>query len=533
MTISIWRYCHLLLAVFSALFLVVASLTGLVLAFEPISDSLQPYAIDGVEKVSVAEIVPVLQSEYDEVLEFEVTASDFIVASVITKEGISEIIYIHPKTAKKIGNVEERAPVFNWTTNLHRSLFLKSIGRFFIGLASLLLCLIAVTGLLLLVKRQGGVLKLYSKVQETGFMRRYHVLLGRWFLVPVIIIAATGVYLSAEKFSLLPDSSFNHDWNAIPSDVFTKQLPIKEFPLFQNLTLNEVRKFTFPFSKDSEDYYQLSLRDKEVLVHQYTGEVMSEVPYPFVQLASRWSLHLHTGQGSVIWSLVLLVASISILFFIYSGFFMTFKRMKKTKSSLVTFDKDECEYIILVGSETGNTYAFAKAFYQALIDAGKKVNLSSLNKYATYQKAKYLVVFTSTYGDGDAPSNARNFNAMLTNFDPVNEMQFSVVGFGSLAYPHYCRFAIAIDALLHRRTSFTPVLPLVKVDEQSHTTFKNWVNQWSEQLGLSLKLTLPESQNKNEKKQLFKVIERTNLNSDYTFLLRLRPKKGFKFQSGD
>lgn len=530
MTLSIWRYSHLVLAISSALFLIVASVTGIILAFEPIVDSLETYAIDDLEEVSVAQTITTLQREYDEVLEVEVTASNFITASVITKEGNNEHIYIEPTTANRLGTVQEKASIFSFTTNLHRSLFLKTIGRFFVGFISLLLCFIAVTGILLLAKRQGGFLKLYTKVKEQNFEQRYHIILGRWFLIPILILASTGVYLSAEKFSLLPHDSPNHNWNAIASET-TVEMPVAAFTVFQNLKLTEVRNIIFPFSEDAEDYYQLSLRDKEILVHQYSGEIVSEISYPFVQLASQLSIQLHTGQGSVLWSLVLLLASGSILFFIYSGFLMTLKRRKQTKGISPKTDKDTCEYILLVGSESGNTYVFAKSFCKALQQAGKKVFVSSLNEYTSYQKATHLIIFTSTYGDGESPSNARNFETRLATITPINNMQFAVVGFGSLVYPHYCRYAITVDTLLRSHSSFTPMMPLTKINDQSQDAFKDWSKQWNQQT--SIHIQLQNIQQKKRKELSFEIIEKTALNTDDTFILTLKPNKRKKFQSGD
>lgn len=530
MTLSIWRYSHLVLAISSALFLIVASVTGIILAFEPIVDSLETYAIDDINDVSVAQTITALQREYDEVLELEVTASNFVIASVITKEGNSEHIYIEPTTANRLGNVQEKASIFSFTTNLHRSLFLKSVGRFFVGFISLLLCFITVTGILLLAKRQGGFFKLYTKIKEQNFEQRYHIIFGRWFLVPILIIASTGVYLSAEKFSLVPNDSPDHNWNAIIPKT-TIEMPVAAFPIFQNLTLKDVRTIAFPFSEDAEDYYQLSLQNKEILVHQYSGEVVSEIAYPFVQLASRLSMQLHTGQGSILWSLVLLVTSGSILFFIYSGFLMTLKRRKQTKGIPSKINKDTCEYILLVGSETGNTYVFAKAFYKALQQAGRKVFLSSLNEYTIYQKATHLIIFTATYGEGEAPGNARNFETRFSTISPIQKMQFAVVGFGSLLYPHYCRYAITVDALLHSHSSFTPIMPLTKINDQSQGVFKNWSNQWNQQTSIPIQLENIQEKKRNEVS--FEVIEKTIPNIDDTFTLTLKPKKRKKFQSGD
>ncbi|MFT5892448.1 MAG: sulfite reductase (NADPH) flavoprotein alpha-component [Dokdonia sp.] len=534
MILSIWRYSHLILAISSALFLIIASVTGVILAFEPISDTLQPYGVSNLRDVSIDQTISVLKNTYDEVLEVEITPSDFVIASVVTKDGDNHTAYLHPVTGAILGKPTERSRIFSFTTNLHRSLFLKGIGRFFVGFVSLLLCFITVTGFILLVQRQGGILKIFRKVQERNFNQRYHVILGRWLLLPILILAATGVYLSAEKFSLLPESTIEHDWNNIPEPTNEENKNV-DFAVFKNTSLSEVRKITFPFSDDAEDYYEVALRDKEILVHQYTGAVISEVSYPFVTLASRWSLQLHTGQGSVLWSLILLVASGSLLFFMYSGFAMSLKRRKKTKGlvSLVSTDKDTCEYIILVGSETGNTHAFTTTACKALNKEGKTVFMSPLNEYTTYEKARYVFIFTATYGDGDAPSNARNFEKRVAEVTPINTLKFSVLGFGSSLYPQYCRFAILVDGLLHKHPSFIPIMPLVKVDDQEETMLKAWVSDCNIQTKMSLQIDASVVKEKEKKTHTFTVVEKTAVNTDVTFLLRLKSEKTVKFQSGD
>ena len=528
---SLWRNSHFLLAIVSALFLIVASVTGAILALEPISEVSQRHAVENLNDVKLSETVQALQETYSEVLDIEITAEDFVKASVFTKSGQSETIYINPVNASKVGVVLPQSPFFSAITNLHRSLFLKSIGRAFVGIISFLLCFIAITGLFLLAKRQGGIKKWFTKVQETDFAQRYHVILGRWFLIPILIVAVSGVYLSAEKFALLPDGYIEHNYSAAPSEMNTKK-PVSEFLLFQNLSLGEVRKVVFPFSEDPEDYFQIALDDSELLVHQYTGQILSEVRYPFVELASRLSLQFHTGKGSVLWSVILLLSSLSLLFFMFSGLAMSFKRLRKSKTVAPDWTKDEAEYILLVGSETGSTFTFAKSYYDALKKEGKKIFLSTLNEYTTYKNATHLIVFTATYGDGDAPSNARNFETILNTIQPIKKLQYSVVGFGSLLYPHYCRFATKVDSLLKAHDSYTVVNPLVKINDQSQIAFLNWVNRWNTQTGMHLKIAAS-AKKQTKKEGAFDVIERTTLNVDNTAILRLRPKKRGKFQSGD
>lgn len=532
MTISIWRYSHLVLALVSSLFLLVAAVTGVILAVEPISHQTKGYAVQNLEKVSLGVAIDALKNTYDEVLALEVESSGFVKASVLTMDMETLDIYIDPVTGEELGIVQDRPYIYMFATNLHRSLFLKSIGRFFVGLISLLLCIIVITGLFLLAKRQGGFKKLFSKVQNDYFELRYHVILSRWFLIPIIILSITGVYLSAEKFNLLPDStSVPQEMNeAEVAEVFED---IKEVPFFKTTALDDVRQVEFPFSEDAEDYYRIALTDREIQVNQQTGAIVSSADYPFVVLTSRLSLVLHTGEGNVLWAIILLLASASILFFLYSGFVMTLKRKKKGKVNVNMPDKDTCEFIILVGSETGTSFEFAKRFYNGLTKAGKKVYLTELNKYTTYTKAKHIIVCTATYGVGEPPTNARKFLANFSTVTQPNEIQYAVVGFGSLDYPDYCKFAIQVDAQLQVNTNFTPVVPLCKVNNADVDTLENWVKQWSKQQQLNVMLERPSEEKIKRKKIPFELVERTALNCDDTFLLKFRPKQKVNFTSGD
>lgn len=528
---SIWRYAHFLLAAISSLFLLLASITGCILSVEPVAKSLLPYKTVDLNTVQLSETVAVLKENYDEVFELQITSEDFVQVSVFTKGGSSETIYINPKTGDKLGDVQKQSTFFSFVTNLHRSLFLKAVGRFFLGVVSLLLCFIAVTGIFLLAHHQGGFKKWFSKVKEKDFVQRYHIVLGRWLLLPILTLAVTGVYLSAEKFSLLPKRNITHTTlTSNHNDFTTTKSPIK---FFEHITLNEVRELTFPFSDAPEDYFELALYDREFRIHQFSSEILSEATYPFVKLASLWSLQWHTGQGSVLWSLILFVASVSLLFFMYSGFAMSLRRKRKSKKNHSKWTKDEAEFIVLTGSETGNTQLFAKAFCTALENTGKRVYCNTLNSYTEYANASHLIVFTSTYGDGDAPSNARKFEAMFHKVQSKNTIHFTVVGFGSLSYTHYCHFAIKVDGLLESRSNFQQLLPIAKINNQSQAAFAEWIKDWNVHSGLPLKVTMPGMQKNKTVLKDFKVIDRKALNVDNTTLIRFRPLKKTKFQSGD
>ncbi|WP_299667580.1 PepSY domain-containing protein [uncultured Polaribacter sp.] len=531
MTTSIWRYSHLTLAISSALFIIIASITGIILAFEPILNKSQPFAVVNLNDISISETVAVLQKEYDEVIALEIDENNFVAATIITKKGKSEKFYINPETGEKVGNNKEKLALFEFATNLHRSLFLKSTGRFLIGFVSFLLFLIAITGVLLISKRQGGIHKIFSKIVKENYTQYYHIVISRYTLIPIIIITLTGVYLSLEKFSLLPKDTNSHQNTSLKKEALNSKTT--DFEIFKSTNLDKVKKIEFPFSSDEEDSFFIKLHDKELAVHQYNGQIVSEKRQSLVALGSHYSLLLHTGDGSILWATILVFTCFAILFFIYSGFVMALKRKREISPIKNKISKDEAEYVILVGSETGSTIRSANAFKNALIKANKRVFIAELNNYTTYKKAKNLIIFTATYGDGDAPTNAHKFMKLIGAIQQNNSLKFAVLGFGSTQYTAFCKFAILVHASLQVHLKFTPVMPLFKIDNQNLSSFRNWIHEWGILNHLSLEIDESDIFEKTIKETFFKVANTSEINVDDTFLIELKSTKKTKFTSGD
>ncbi|NQX86629.1 MAG: PepSY domain-containing protein [Flavobacteriaceae bacterium] len=530
MTISIWRYSHLALAISSSVFILLASLTGIILAAQPISEQLQPYKVELLDTISLAETITTLQASYTEIIEIKRDHNDFIIASVFTEDGTNIDGYFNPLTAEYLGPVIEPSPFFKWVTSLHRSLFLKRTGRILVGISSFLLFLIATTGTLLILKRQKRFITFFSKIVKDDFSQYWHIVLGRLSLIPILIITITGVYLSLEKFKVSQKENSSHtiNYDTIKS---TPKLDIKDFEVFKTHSLLDLKSIEFPFSQAIEDVFTLQLNTSNLIINQYTGEVISEVKTPTTQLLSSLSLNLHTGRGNGIWAIILAIASVNILFFIYSGFTMTLKRRSSRVKNSCTFS--EAEYIILVGSENGSTNRFANAFYKALITQNKSTHITEMNAYKPHPKLKHLIVFTATYGQGEAPSNAKHFIKLVHQTAPNNAISFSVLGFGSLSYANFCQYALDVDTALNGK--FYQLIKPYTINDKSLEVFKQWVRAWSK--AIALDINIPENIINTSPKRLkkFKITGKTNANEqvDNTFLIHLKPKTYTHFSSGD
>lgn len=528
MILSFWRYSHLALALFSSLFLLTASVTGIILAVDAVQEKTFPYRAANFDAITLEQTLPILKKVYPEITELSVDHNQFVTLQAIDQEGNDVNAYIDPLTAKKIGTPLKKTEFIQWITAFHRSLFLKETGRFFVGFISFLLFLISISGFVLVVKRQLGVRKFFSKVTKDYFSQYYHIVLGRLSLIPILIIALTGTYLTLERFNFFMDKEKNEQEKSI---TVTEQKNDKT-SIFKQTLLSDVKKIEFPFSDDPEEYYIIQLNDREIEVNQETGAVVTEKLSPLRTQAAVLSLNLHTGKTNAIWAIILGIACLNILFFIYSGFAMTLKRRSSRIKNKCK--AEESKFILLAGSENGSSLRFASAIQKQLIANGEKVFLTELNNFKTFPKAEHIIIFTSTHGLGDAPSNGNKFTSILKKHNQEHQVHFSVVGFGSKIYPSYCGFAFEIDSLLEKQNWANRLLEVQTVNDKSAEEFVNWVRLWSTKTGIPLSPT-PSLYNEVPKGlQKLIVLDKTPVSdSEHTFILTLQAGSRTKFVSGD
>jgi len=531
MTISIWRYSHLALAVSSFLLLTLASVTGILLSFQPVSEKIQPYRADNFNELKLAQTLPLLRKQYPGISELAMDANQFVQIKGSDDDGKKLLAYVDPGTGNILGTPPQKSEFFEWVTALHRSLFLHETGRFFIGITAFLLLLIAVSGTILIIQRQRGLKRFFTRIVRENFAQYYHVVLGRLSLIPIILIALTGTYLSLVRFELVstPKISMEIDFDAIKSG------PVKnpaDFEVFKNVSLSEVQSVEFPFSEDPEDFYTLKLIDREISVNQITGEILGEVKYPTALLLTNLSLDLHTGRTNAVWAIVLAIASANILFFIYSGFTIAFKRRANRVKNKYT--AAESEFIILVGSENGSTFHFANAIHEQLISSGKSAYVTEMDHYTVFPKASHMIVMTATYGLGNAPTNASKFEKIIEKHRQPKPVHFSVVGFGSHCYPDFCKYAFEVDNLFARQEWAVPMLEIHTVNDKSPDEFSQWATNWSQHAGVPLSVSPGLVTPKLERPHTLTVVSKTAVSAaGEAFLIRMRPQQQLDFTSGD
>ncbi|MGM5631328.1 PepSY domain-containing protein [Apibacter raozihei] len=531
MTLSIWRYAHLILAITSFIFLSMASITGSILAFNTIKENTSPNRIHNLKDISLAQVLPVLQNKYLEITELEITENSYIKLQGLDEEGNDVEGYINPLDGKIIGKTEKKSDFIQWVTSFHRSLFLHETGRWIIGINSFLLALIAVSGSILIIKRQKKLSRFFSKIKKSSFSQYYHAVFGRLLLIPIIIISVTGTYLSMERFNFFPKTENKKIQNPTAENEETVKINSKDIPLFKQIKLAEVQKIEFPFSEEPDDFYIIKLKDKEIEVNQFNGSIISQTDYPLTKRWTELSLDLHTGRTHIVWAAVLMISSLYILFFIYSGFTIMWKRrVPKFKNK---FSAKESKIILLVGSENGSTFWFAHQVHKQLLAQNQHSYLAELNRYQEFPKAEYLVIFTSTYGLGDAPSNASKFELLLKKHPQNHPLKYCVVGFGSKAYKDYCGFAQVVNTNIRAESWGEPFMKIHTVNDKSPEEFTAWVKEWNKQTLMKLYADskfykkVPQGLKKMKVDEIFSPED-----SENTFMLRINPGN-LKYTSGD
>lgn len=531
MILAIWRRAHLVLAAVSALFLLLATVSGIILALEPPHQRwfhAPPVALD---EVKLGQLITTLKQEYDEVLELSVEKGKYVKISAFSmEEEKSGDFYIDPIDGTRIQVDYEQPAIFKQTRNFHRSLFLKTPGRIFVGIAAFLLLLIAVTGFLLLLNKIGWRRFLFS-FEKNDKHQYYHSYLGRINLIPIVIIAGTGLLLSLVRFGWV-DTEKTTQLSFPEAMTTTEDIQLEDFDLFKKTVLSTVKKIEFPFSEDAEDYYILYLEDRELTVHQYTGAIVASVTYPFSKAAAILSFKLHTGSTSVIWAMVLLLSSLSILYFMYSGFLISYRRLVTKNKN--TISAERAEVIILVGSENGKTRQFGQLVFRALTRQGEKVFIDEMNNFRKFPLMKELIVMTSTYGDGEAPASGNRFLQLVETVEAPSTTSFSVVGFGSVHYEKFCQFAKEVHQRLAVHSAYESSLEPVLVDRNEYQTLKGWGVSWAQKKGIDLKLP-DQLKAPKEKHHRYRIIDKWLVDDGFTQSVHLefRGRKQEQIEPGD
>lgn len=477
------RWLHKVLALSVVIPLMALVISGSVLSVMPALDragAISPPA-DG---ISMAELAARTASALPGVEQIKRLSSGKVVAFHAGTDGPVATV-VDPSSGEPVSTYAPSA-FERWMTNLHRSFFLGDGGRMAAGAAALALLVLTLSGLQMTARRMGGWTRLLDR-SRGGTMERLHADLGRLATPGLIVSTFTALVLSLTTFGVIPDGPSQAP--AFPATAPNgPALPLAGIDALRGIDLSQLRKLTFPNPADPTDVFQLSTADGEGYVDPSSGELLAWQDHTLGRQIYEVIYMMHTGRG-LWWVGVLLgLTALGVPVLGVSGTALWWRRRRTRAPIAANAPARTADTVILVGSEGGSTWGFARTLHAALTSNGHKVHTIAMDRVArSYSAVQRMLLLTATHGDGTAPASAGAFLERLDGNGAPSPVPFAVLGFGDRQFPQFCQFARDVDAALTRR-GWTSLLPLETIDRQSPQEFARWGKSLSAVLGEDLAL---------------------------------------------
>ncbi len=476
-----WKAIHRWLGLTAGTLALVLGLSGAILAFDPVQQAWQAPAAQG--DLSVATLVERVTRTVPGAEEIRHLPSGAIVVFGFVGDQ-AQAHYVDP-TDGRVLSAWQASALPRWVKNLHRSLLLGDAGRWGAAGIALAMAVISITALVLLLRRMGGWRRLGARVRGS-LAQRIHVLTGRVVLVLLLLTSLTALTMSASTLGFVVlDAGAEPDVVSVVRDQAV--LPAAQLSLLQNLSVRDLRKLNFPDAADPEDTWKVATGQGEAWIDRYSGQTLATQDATFAQRVYDWALVLHTGEGAWVWAVVLALVGVSVLLFWWSGVVIWWQARRQAPNITGNSPLARADVLIFVASEGGSTWGFAQTLQDALAQSGHRVYTSALEDFQITPATRQIFLLAATYGEGQAPTHARDALERITKQIASTTVPVTVLGFGDRQYPAFCAFAEALEKALRAR-GWPALLPLESIHQQSSQQFARWGQTLAQALGEPLVL---------------------------------------------
>lgn len=481
-----WRNLHSLPGIVSLLLVAFIALSGVGLAFYPVRDGLSAN-VQSTAGLSVADAAAAISTDHPDIDRLTRTPAGSFKLSYFDSDGMPQEGYVDVRTGKILKPVAQGPSFFNTLKTFHRSLFLGERGRWVSAATGAILFVLSISGLFLLANRMGGWIRLFGRARG-NWSARVHTLVSRLAVLPLMLSALSGVYMTLAEFSYIP--VVNAESVTYPQS--TQNLPAVSPGRLHALAetpLSSLRSLTFPIPGDPTDVFTVRTDAGILAVDQFTGDVLETVPYTLSERIYAWIYSMHTGVGMAWLGVILALASLTIPVIGLTGVVIWLKRTRGGNRRIKgNIPAAQADIVVLVGSETGTTWGFAASLHRDMTAAGYRVHVGPMNAYRPgYDKAKLVLFLAATHGNGGAPGNANGFLRLLAEQQQRPEWHYAVLGFGDRAFPQFCQFAKDVDLALENH-GWQRLMPTGLINRQSTQAFTSWGNDLAEALGADFTL---------------------------------------------
>ncbi len=526
-----FRHIHSFAGLVAAVLLTILALTGVILSLEPVreraSASLPPAG-----QLSVAAVAQTMAARYPAIERINLTASgSLIVHYARGNDALS--VRVDPHNGQEIP-AHVVSGLTQFAKELHRSLMLGEPGRALAGGSALTMVLLSFTGTVLLARSLGGWSSLLRPVRGTR-AQRAHGAVARIALLPLLLMAITGCYMSLATFDIVADGTNTEQSAATPVSQTGRRLPAGKVSALAAVDLSQLRELTFPRAKEPRSTYAITTSTGAGHIDAVTGRMLTFSPHAPAHRIYDFIYLLHTGQG--LWAIAVVsgLAATTVPLLAGAGVLIWWRRIRSRPRIRRNVSAQSADTIILVGSEGNSTWAFAQALHIALTKSGHRVHAAPMNAIsANYRRAKRMVILAATYGDGAPPASANRFLQRLARSRSAYPV--AVVGFGDRGFPHFCRFADDVARSLQSKR-WPNIIPIARINRQSGQEFARWAQQFGAALGERLDMAMVQFVPKTK---MFTLIERVDYGGEIQaptavlrFAIDTKARRQPRFEVGD
>lgn len=412
--------------------------------------------------------------------------------------------YFDPFTGELRGQITGQ-DFFALVLRLHRFLGLGEVGKQITAACTLMLLFFCVSGLYLRWPKNLGSWRAWLTLDWAKRGRAFnwdlHAVAGTWCLLFYLVSACTGLVWSYDWFRdgaarLLTDTAppmrggegrgrpgagpaVRMDWDAAWQSLQTAAGP--------TMTSANLR-LPSGAGQPANGFYLLTTSPHErafnpVVLDPLRGTLLKHDRYAAKPLGEQLfdsNYAVHTGSFfGLPGRLTITLASLCMPLFFITGWLLYLDRRRKKRQIRLSqqgLDAAREGWLVAFASQSG--YAEQLAWHAASrLQAGgqgaKVVNLAAVSE-SDLKGARQALFVISTFGDGQAPDTARQFERQLPLRQwPLPQLRYGVLALGDRHYPQFCAFGHRLADWLHAQGA-EPLFPLIEVDNGDDSALARW-----------------------------------------------------------